>query len=165
MAMSADDLYSLIMGQMNNNQPGNDYTATASANINNATNANVRNQQANLAASGMGRSGLGGVQANNAYASGNQQLSQVAAQGEQMNQQNRSDMLNQLLGLYKSQQSQPSLTSTLLGVGGTVAGSFFGPVGAVVGSQLGKLAGSALGSAGSAGAAGAANGSQLGTLV
>jgi hypothetical protein len=70
----------------------------------------------------MGRSGLGGVQANNAYASGNQQLSQVAAQGEQINQQNRSDMLNQLLGLYKFNQSQPSLGSTLLGIGSDIAG-------------------------------------------
>ena len=139
MAMSADDLQNLIMGQMNNNQPGDDYTATASANINNATGANVRNQQANLASAGMGRSGIGGVEANNAYASGNRELSSVAAQGEQMNAQNRQAMLEQLLGLYKTQQSSPSLGNTLLGIGGTVAGSLLGPAGAAVGSKLGQL--------------------------
>lgn len=120
--MDADQLYQLIMGQMNNNQAGNDYTATASANINNATNKNVKGLQSKFATTGLGRSGIGGAAINDAYATGNEGLSQAAAQGEQINQQNRSDMLNKLLGLYQFDQSQPNLGNTLLGIGSNIAG-------------------------------------------
>ena len=141
--MNEDQLYQMLMGEYNNSQPAQDYVSSASANINNLTRQRARKLMSQYSTTGMGRSGLGGAALNDIYSTAGQNLSQVAAQGEQMQQQARQNALHGLLGLYEfNQQNNPSFGQVLGGIGGSLAGSLLGPAGAAIGGGLGsKLAG------------------------
>ena len=137
--MDENQLYQMLMGEYNNPQPAQDYISTASANINNLTRKRARNLMSQYSTTGMGRSGIEGAALNDVYSNAGQNLSQVAAQGEQMRAQERQNALHSLLGLYEfNQQNNPSFGQILGGIGGTLAGSLLGPVGAGIGGSIGR---------------------------
>ena len=113
--MNENDLYQMLMGEYNNPQPAQDYISTASANINNLTRKRARNLMSQYSTTGMGRSGIEGAALNDVYSNAGQNLSQVAAQGEQMRAQERMQALSKMLGLYEFNQSQQPNWGDVLG--------------------------------------------------
>lgn len=111
--MDLDQIQSLLMGELNNNQPYKDYVSSASANINNLTRKRVRDLLSKYSTTGLGRSGISGAALNGVYSTAGQNLSNVAAQGATMQAQNRQQILSQMLGLAEYQDSKPGFGSIL----------------------------------------------------
>jgi len=124
---SLDNISDMLMGDANNSAPVNNYVSTASAGINNQTNEAVKKLMAKFATTGMNRSGISGVALNDAYKTGGQELNNVAAQGEMMQQQQRTQAIQQLLGISQYEDQKPGimdyLGSVLGQVGGMAAGA------------------------------------------
>jgi len=136
--MELSDIQNLIMSGLNDNTAEKDYASSATAGINNLTRKRIKDLLAKFSSTGMGRSGIGGASMNDIYSNAGEQISDVNARAEQMPQQNRNQAISQLLGLQQLQQEQPGWSDVLGAVGGGLAGSFLGPLGAGAGSALGK---------------------------
>lgn len=140
--MNANELYAMINGQMNAN-PGDQMASTATASINKLTGKRVRDLMSRFSNTNMARSGISGVAANDMYSNAGESIGKVNAEAEQMNMQNRSNMISKLLGLYQYEdQAKRSETdwTDVLGYGaGTLLGSTLGPVGAAIGGKIGGL--------------------------
>ena len=131
--MAIQDLASvsnMLMGDYNNSLPVQNYVSAASTGINNQTNKAIRDLWSRFATTGMSRSGIGGAAANQIYSGAGQNLSNVAAQGEVMQQQARENDINKLLGIAQYEDSKPTF--------GDYIGSILGQVG---GTALGALTG------------------------
>jgi len=137
--MDAGQLQQMLQSQYDNSTPVNDYISSASAGINNQTNKRVRDLMSRFSNTGMSRSGISGASLNDIYSNAGGQLSNVASQGEMMNMQNRSQILNQMLGLYKYQDQKPTWGDVAGGVAGSLLGSATGGFGTAIGGALGKL--------------------------
>lgn len=140
--MNANELYAMINGQMNAN-PGDQMASTATASINKLTGKRVRDLMSRFSNTNMARSGISGVAANDMYSNAGESIGKVNAEAEQMNMQNRSDMISKLLGLYQyednAKRSETDWMDVLGGIGGKFLGSAAGGAGGVVGDKLGGL--------------------------
>ncbi len=132
---TSGQLNSLLMGELNNNQP---FQAGAQA-ITDQTNTRVQDFLSRLATTGLGRTGIGGAGLNQIYSNSGKQFGNLAASSAQ----NRTNIISQLLGLHKfdKQFEQNKLGfgdvfGSILGLG---AGSILGPAGGAIGAKLGGL--------------------------
>lgn len=125
------------MGELKNNTPTNTLISSGTRNINNLTRKRVNDLLSRLSTTGLGRSGISGAALNDIYSSAGDSLANVSAQGAQLQANQRSDLINKLLGLYKYQDQSSFDLGDILGTGlGLVAGSALGPIGAAAGGKL-----------------------------
>ena len=122
-----------------NNDPSKDYVSTATGSINDQTRKRVRDLLSKFSTTGMGRSGISGAATNDIYSNAGQQISQVGAQGEQMQAQNQQNILGKLLGLYEYQDQKTSFGDVLGGMAGVFGGSLLGGAGGALGKGLAGL--------------------------
>ena len=140
--MPLQEIEGLLRGQLDN-PVGDQFVSSASANINNLTNKRVRDLMSRFSTTGLGRSGISGAALNQVYSTAGQNLSDVAAQGAQLDEQSRRAIINQLLGLeqlkFQREQQDFGFGDVLGAVGGGVLGSVLGPVASGAGSKIGEL--------------------------
>lgn len=137
--MNLDKIEQMLMQSMDNNQPYQDYMSTAVGGINNQTKKRIRALLSKFSNTGMARSGISGAAENDIYSNAGEQIQNVSAQGGLMQQQNRNQILAQLLGLAEYQDSKPGFLDFLGGIGGNIVGSATGGLGTAIGSKLAKL--------------------------
>jgi len=119
--------YSKINSLLNQIYSGgtDDFVSNASAQINRQTDRNVEDTLSRFSTTGLGRSGIGGAAVNDIYAGSADALTNVAAQGSQMDVQNKLAAINGMLQV-KQLQDQPSAWGQILGQligGGAQVGS------------------------------------------
>ena len=140
MANGISNIENMIRGL----QPiGQEFTSTATANINRLTNKRVRDLLSRFATTGLNRSGISGAALSDVYSTAGQNLSDVAARGAELDFQSRQAIINQLLGLeqlkFQREQADFDIGDILGAVGGGFAGSVLGPVGAGAGRKISDL--------------------------
>ena len=128
---TSGQLNSLLMGELNNNQP---FQAGAQA-ITDQTNTRVQDFLSRLATTGLGRTGIGGAGLNQIYSNSGKQFGNLAASSAQ----NRTNIISQLLGLHKFEQNKLGFGDVFGSILGLGVGSILGPAGGVVGKKLGGL--------------------------
>ena len=125
MSVDLQQIQNILTSQLGSN-PATDYVSSASANINNLTKKRVQDWLSKMSTTGMGRSGISAIGANEAYATGDQGLSDVAARGEQMDASYKQDIVSKLLNLGEYQDQKPGLGDYLGSLAGQIAGTGLG---------------------------------------
>lgn len=127
-------IQNLLQDQYNNVTPVKDFVSTASGNINKQTKKRVRDMNSKFANTGMGRSGISGVALNDIYSNSADSLQSVAAQGENMEQNYRTNLLGQMGSIAQYEDQKPTaldyLGSLLGQAGGVGLGAISGGAGA-----------------------------------
>ena len=78
------------------NDPSQAYVGSATAAINNQTKKRVKDLQSKFSTTGMSRSGISGAAENDIYSNAGQNLSEVNAKGEEMNMNNKMNILGMM---------------------------------------------------------------------
>lgn len=132
---SSKKLNRLLLGELDNSKA---FQAGAMG-IGQLTRQRAEAAQSRLATSGLGRSGIGGSIFNRIYGTAGQSFAGLA--GEEASR--RSQIINQLLGLYKFdkefEERQTDIGDIFGGAIGLLSGSALGGLGAGIGDKLSRL--------------------------
>ena len=105
------------------NDPSQAYVGSATAAINNQTKKRVKDLQSKFSTTGMSRSGISGAAENDIYSNAGQNLSEVNAKGEEMNMNNKMNILGMMDKTQElDDQASPwgSILGKILGAGAQV---------------------------------------------
>ena len=131
MALSNNYLEGLLKGQLNNST---EFQA-ATRGIGNLTSQRVQDALSRLSTSGLGRTGISGSLLNNIYAKAGDSYANAASKESSR----RTQIIHQLLGLQKQEDSQFGIGDVFGSILGLGLGSVLGPLGAGVGKKLSGL--------------------------
>ena len=111
--MELSSINSLIQSLYNQN-PSKNFVNNATAGINNLTGKRVQDMLSQYSTTGLGRSGIQGAALNDIYATAGDNISNIQAQGAQMDYNNKAELIRQMLQSYQIDQ-QPSGWGEILG--------------------------------------------------
>lgn len=120
--MDLSNISSLYQSEYNNPTAGKEFVSSASSQIQNLTKKRVRDLLSKFSTTGMSRSGISGVAQNDIYSNAGEQLSGVAAQGAQMDENTRMKALQGMEGIAQYEDQKPTFLDFLGSMAGQVGG-------------------------------------------